>query len=52
MNNRCGIAPDCEHSFASLFVCANDGPTVDTPEYARFSSVQSRSWETNEGIDP
>ncbi|PVF93523.1 glycoside hydrolase [Serendipita vermifera] len=27
-------------------------PDFDTPEYARFSSVQTRSWETNEGIDP
>jgi len=25
---------------------------VDTPEYARFGSIQTRSWETNEGIDP
>ncbi|KAG8741395.1 hypothetical protein FRC10_002915 [Ceratobasidium sp. 414] len=25
---------------------------VDTPEYTRFSSIQTRSWETSEGIDP
>ncbi|KAG8817644.1 hypothetical protein FRC17_011134 [Serendipita sp. 399] len=27
-------------------------PDFDTPEYARFSSIQTRAWETNEGIDP
>ncbi|KIM24235.1 glycoside hydrolase family 29 protein [Serendipita vermifera MAFF 305830] len=27
-------------------------PDFDTPEYARFSSIQTRSWETSEGIDP
>ncbi|CAG7850065.1 Alpha-L-fucosidase; AltName: Full=Alpha-L-fucoside fucohydrolase; Flags: Precursor [Serendipita indica DSM 11827] len=27
-------------------------PDFDTPEYARFSSIQTRTWETNEGIDP
>ncbi|KAG8706494.1 hypothetical protein FRC11_008185, partial [Ceratobasidium sp. 423] len=27
-------------------------PDFDTPEYARFSSIQTHSWETSEGIDP
>ncbi|KAG8840554.1 hypothetical protein FRC20_005557, partial [Serendipita sp. 405] len=27
-------------------------PDFDTPEYARFSSIQTKAWETNEGIDP
>ncbi|EJD47020.1 glycoside hydrolase [Auricularia subglabra TFB-10046 SS5] len=27
-------------------------PDFDTPEYARFSSVQTHHWETSEGIDP
>ncbi|KAG8795751.1 hypothetical protein FRC12_010192 [Ceratobasidium sp. 428] len=27
-------------------------PDFDTPEYTRFSSIQTRSWETSEGIDP
>ncbi|KAF8604399.1 glycoside hydrolase [Ceratobasidium sp. AG-I] len=27
-------------------------PDFDTPEYAKFSSIQERKWETSEGIDP
>ncbi|KAG9119987.1 hypothetical protein FRC07_004706, partial [Ceratobasidium sp. 392] len=27
-------------------------PDFDTPEYTRFSSIQTHSWETSEGIDP
>ncbi|KDQ21398.1 glycoside hydrolase family 29 protein [Botryobasidium botryosum FD-172 SS1] len=27
-------------------------PQFDTPEYARFSSIQRVKWETSEGIDP
>ncbi|KDQ18267.1 glycoside hydrolase family 29 protein [Botryobasidium botryosum FD-172 SS1] len=27
-------------------------PQFDTPEYARFSSIQNGKWETSEGIDP
>ncbi|CAE6405806.1 unnamed protein product [Rhizoctonia solani] len=27
-------------------------PDFDTPEYAKFSSIQIHSWETSEGIDP
>lgn len=27
-------------------------PDFDTPEYARFASVQTHHWETSEGIDP
>ncbi|CUA75537.1 alpha-L-fucosidase [Rhizoctonia solani] len=27
-------------------------PDFDTPEYTKFSSIQERKWETNEGIDP
>ncbi|CAE6478403.1 unnamed protein product [Rhizoctonia solani] len=27
-------------------------PDFDTPEYRKFSSIQERKWETNEGIDP
>ncbi|QRV99595.1 alpha-L-fucosidase [Ceratobasidium sp. AG-Ba] len=27
-------------------------PDFDTPEYTRFSSIQTRNWETSEGIDP
>ncbi|KAG8977748.1 hypothetical protein FRB90_008720, partial [Tulasnella sp. 427] len=29
-----------------------DLPQFDTPEYTRFSSIQSTKWETSEGIDP
>ncbi|KAH7912706.1 glycoside hydrolase family 29 protein [Hygrophoropsis aurantiaca] len=27
-------------------------PDFDTPEYATFGSLQTRRWETNEGMDP
>ncbi|CAE6426799.1 unnamed protein product, partial [Rhizoctonia solani] len=27
-------------------------PDFDTPEYAKFCSIQERKWETSEGIDP
>ncbi|KII95420.1 glycoside hydrolase family 29 protein [Plicaturopsis crispa FD-325 SS-3] len=27
-------------------------PDFDTPEYATYSSVQTRKWETSEGMDP
>ncbi|KAG8897839.1 hypothetical protein FRB99_007882 [Tulasnella sp. 403] len=29
-----------------------DIPQFDTPEYTRFSSIQTVKWETSEGIDP
>lgn len=37
MNSRCGIP---------------QGSDFDTPEYATFSSVSPRKWESNEGLDP
>ncbi|RDW68604.1 putative alpha-L-fucosidase [Coleophoma crateriformis] len=37
MNSRCGIP---------------EGSDFDTPEYATFSSVSERKWESNEGMDP
>ncbi|KAI1302902.1 alpha-L-fucosidase [Xylaria venustula] len=37
MNSRCGVAQAAD---------------FDTPEYATFSSVQTRKWESNMGMDP
>lgn len=37
MNSRCGIP---------------EGSDFDTPEYATFSAVSPRKWESNEGMDP
>jgi alpha-L-fucosidase len=37
MNNRCGIVA---------------GSDFDTPEYATFSTVSERKWESNQGMDP
>lgn len=37
MNSRCGIP---------------QGSDFDTPEYATFSSVSERKWESNQGMDP
>jgi len=37
MNSRCGIP---------------EGSDFDTPEYATFSSVSERKWESNQGMDP
>ncbi|TVY19356.1 Plasma alpha-L-fucosidase [Lachnellula arida] len=37
MNSRCGIP---------------GGNDFDTPEYATFSSVSERKWESNQGMDP
>jgi len=27
-------------------------PDFDTPEYATFGAIQTRDWESNEGMDP
>ncbi|KAI9740399.1 MAG: hypothetical protein M1834_004979 [Cirrosporium novae-zelandiae] len=37
MNSRCGIP---------------EGSDFDTPEYATFSSISPRKWESNQGMDP
>ncbi|KAG9758769.1 putative alpha-L-fucosidase, partial [Aureobasidium melanogenum] len=37
MNSRCGLAHTAD---------------FDTPEYATFSTVQARKWESNQGMDP
>ncbi|KIO02569.1 glycoside hydrolase family 29 protein [Pisolithus tinctorius Marx 270] len=29
-----------------------DVPDFDTPEYARYGNIQTRRWETSEGMDP
>lgn len=37
MNNRCGVAASAD---------------FDTPEYATYSTVSERKWESNLGMDP
>ncbi|KAB5589392.1 Alpha-L-fucosidase [Ceratobasidium theobromae] len=40
------------HDDASCPRAFTEWLAVDTPEYARFNSIQTHSWETSEGIDP
>ena len=35
-----------------MVIGCGDVPDYDSPEYAKFPTVQPRRWETSEGLDP
>jgi len=52
MDNRARLVTRNMGVMLTFYAGCSAVPDFDTPEYARFASVQTHHWETSEGIDP